>query len=173
MSWILNDYRNKLKAKIKGEITYDELQGEIEKIKEKCDIKGFHLDGIIVKEPIKVRDVLENIKKDVLKLYPNAEFEVGYNDEVTLTSSSGQVILEDTIHNPNYVVIKVGEYRIFIDNTGFGEEIWTHQNIYTLLDEASSKILDLLAEKYYGLKRPNSPSSKKRNQVDFCSMRIS
>jgi hypothetical protein len=129
MSWILEEYRNLFESAYDGKITREEFEREKEKLKEKYGVKGFYLDGVAVKNPIKINEILENLKKDVLKICPSAKIEV--DSEA-----------------PSYVTIKIGKYSIFIGRNGFSEESMQP------LDETCSKILDLIAEKYYGLKRP-------------------
>ena len=150
MSWILQDYRNKLNARLEKRVTYEEFEREKEEVKRKYGIKGFYLDGIRVKKPIKISKILESLKRDVLEIYSDAKFEDN-TGEWALKTSSGKVLLSGVEREPRNVTIRVGDHSIFISGNGFSEE-----SIIEPLDETSSKILDLLAEKYYGLKRPNS-----------------
>jgi hypothetical protein len=148
MSWILKDYRNLLEARLEEKITYEEFKREKEKLKEKYRIKGFYLDGIVVEEPIKISEILKNLKRDVLEMCPDAKIEDDTGKWV-LKTSSGKTLLSGIGTEPTSVTIRFGRYSIYLTSNGFSEE-----NIVGLLDETCSKILDLLAEKYYGLKRP-------------------
>lgn len=150
MSWILQDYRNKLNARLEKRTTYEEFEREREEIKKKYGIGGFYLDGIRTKRPIKIGKILENLKRDVLEICPDAKFEDN-TGEWALKASSGKVLSSGVETEPRHVTIRVGDHSIFISGNGFSEESITEP-----LDGKSSKILDLLAEKYYGLKRPNS-----------------
>jgi hypothetical protein len=153
MVCILQDYRDKQRAIVWGEIESKQFHREIEKMKEKYGVKGFSYDGIRVRKPIKVSKVLERVKRDVLKICPDAEFKVGNICDAVVTDSSGKEILRDSMLHPDYVVIKAGKFRIFMDNTGFGEET---NNYDEPLDETASRILGLLEAKYYKLKRLGS-----------------
>jgi hypothetical protein len=146
MSWILEEYRNLFESAYDGKITREEFEREKEKLKERYGVKGFCLDGVAVKNPIKINEILENLKEDVLKICPSAKIEVD-SGEWVLVTSSGEILLSRS-EAPSYVTIKIGKYSIFVARNGFSEESMQP------LDETCSKILDLIAEKYYGLKRP-------------------
>lgn len=155
MSCILNRYRKNQNLLREGKITPQQFKDDAEKMKGEYGIRGFFLDGLITKSINMNSEVMERMKKEVLKIYPNAVIKVGEEGKFQIRAPNGEILLSEDIKRDS-LTVGIEDCVIYATRDGISEETLVKadnpQGPFKLIDGPVADVFDMLAEKFYEIK---------------------